>query len=89
MDLQDIDIRAQPRHTRVDSVEDVFPRETNTVHEIAVVLGGHSDGRLFALVVDAEEALAENDDSVARDRVLLECFADDFLGAAVRVDVGL
>lgn len=89
MDLQDIDIRAQTLNTSVDSVEDVLARETDAVHEAAVVTARGGDWRELALVVNAEEAFGEDDDAVAGDGVFLEGFAEDLFGDTVGVDVGL
>lgn len=89
MDLKHIDIRSQTLNTSVDSVEDVLARETDAVHKVAVVLARGRDGGKLALVVDAEEALGEDNDAIAGDGVFLEGFAEDLLGDAVGVDVGL
>lgn len=90
MDLQHIDIRAQPSDARVDRVEDVLPRQPDPVDpDGAVVGGGGRDGRGPAVLVDAEEALGQDDDALAGDGELFQGLADDLLGAAVGVDVGL
>lgn len=49
----------------------MFAGKPDAVDEGAVVFRGHGNGRLSALVVDAEEAFGEDDDAVARDVVLL------------------
>lgn len=89
MDLQHVNVRPEPGDAVLDRVEDVLPREPRAVDKRAVVLAGRRDRGLLALVVDAEEALGQQDHPVARDRVFGQRFAEDFLGAAVGVDVGL
>jgi len=62
MNLQDIDVRAQPLDARLDGVKDVLARQANAIDELAVVVRGGGDGRLDARVVGhAEIAFAEDD----------------------------
>lgn len=89
VNLQHVDISAEPLDTGVDCVEDVLARQAHTVDKGAVVARRRRNRRLAAAVVDAEEALGQDDDAAARNVVLLQCLADDLLRAAVRVDVGL
>ena len=89
VDLQHVDVGAQPLDASVHRVEDVLPRQSDAVDEAGVVASGRRDGRLTALIVHAEEALGQDDHAVTRDVVLLQRLADDLLGAAVGVDVGL
>lgn len=77
VDLQHIDVRAQPLNTGIDRIEDMLPGETDAVDEGAIIAGRGRDGREVAFVVDAEEALGQDDDAVAGDVVLLQGFADD------------
>lgn len=89
MDLQHVDVRPQAPHTGVDRVEDVLPRQPDAVDPDGPVVGGAGGdgGGAVAVLVDAQEALGQDDDALARDVVLLEGLADDLLGAAVGVDV--
>ena len=56
---------------------------------LAIVGRRLGDGATKVRFVDAKVAFREEDDLVARDVELLEGFADDTLGLAVGVDVGL
>lgn len=56
VNLQDINVGAQTLDTGVDSVEDVFARQADAVDPGAVVGARGGNGRLVALVVDAEVA---------------------------------
>lgn len=89
VDLQHVDVSAQPLDASLHRVEDMLPRQSDAVDEVAVVAPARRDGRLAPLIVDAEEALAQDDHAVSRDVVLLQRLADDLLGAAVGVDVSL
>lgn len=79
VDLQHVDVRAEPLDAGVDRVEDVLARQADAVDEVAVVAGRGRDGREVALVVNAVEALGQDDDAVAGDVVFLQGFAEDFL----------
>lgn len=63
--------------------------EADSVHKLAIVTSRGSNGRELALVVHAVKALGQDDHAVARDVVLLQSFADNLLGSAMGVDVGL
>lgn len=89
MDLQDVDICAQTFDAGINCVEDMLARQSGAVDEWTVVGSGGRDGRELALVINAEEALGQNDHAVARDVVLLQSLSNDFLGFAVGVDIGL
>lgn len=90
MDLQHVDVRPQARDALVDGVEDVLARQADAVDELRAVVGARrEDGRLRAVLGDAEVAFGQDGDLVTRDGVLLERLADDFFAAAVRVDVRL
>lgn len=89
MDLQDVNVCAQTFDTSIDCIEDMLARQSGAVDERTVVGSGGRDGRELALVINAEEALGQNDYAVARDVVLLQGLSNDFLGFAVGVDIGL
>lgn len=90
MNLKHIDIRPQALHARINSVENMLPRQSDTVDPFgAVIRRNGRDGRVLTLLVDAEEAFREDDDAGTWDVVFLKSFADDFFGFAVGVDVGL
>ena len=89
MDLQHVDIGTQSLDAGVDGIEDVLARETNTVHKAAVVVRGGGDGRHLAFIVNTEEALGEDDNTVTGDVVLLQSLSEDFLRLTVGVDIGL
>jgi hypothetical protein len=57
MNLEHIDIRAQPLHTAFNRVEDVLPRQPDSVHERAIVRRNRRNRWLRARRVDAEVAL--------------------------------
>ena len=84
VDLEDVDVRSQTLHTRLDGVDDVLARETKAVHKLAVV-GGAERGRV--VISHGEEDLGHDDDAFARNVVLLERLADDLLRLAVAVDI--
>ncbi len=42
VDLQDVDVRAQPLDARIYRVQDVLPRQSHLVHHLAVI--GHHRG---------------------------------------------
>lgn len=71
VNLEYIDVRAESLNASVHRVEDMLPRQTDAVDEGAVVACRRRDRREVALVVDAEEALGQDDDAVAGDVVLL------------------
>lgn len=89
VDLEDVDVvEAKALEALVDRVEDVLAREA-----VAVDIAGRDRvldlGRVRVRVVgDDHGELGENDEVLARDRVLLDCLADETLAVAVRVDVG-
>lgn len=89
VDLEHINISPQALDGSVDGVQDVFAAQTHAVDEGPVVGRGGVDGRVDGVFLDAKVAFGQDDDVGPRDVVLLEGFADEALGAAVRVDVGL
>lgn len=89
MDLQHIDIRPQPLHTRLHGIEDMFPRQTHLIDHRTVVGAYGRDAGLGPGGVDAEVAFGEEDELGARDGVVRDGFGDDFFGAAVGVGVCL
>jgi hypothetical protein len=89
VNLQNIDVCTKAFDALFNGVEDVLTAETNLVDHLAVVGRDRCDAEGRVFFVDAEVAFREEDDLVARDVVLLEGFADDLLGDAVGVDVGL
>lgn len=89
MDLKDIDICAQTLDASIDGVEDMLARQSGAIDKWTVVGSRGRNGREVALVVDAEEALGENDHAVARNVVLLQGLSNNFLGFTVGVDIGL
>jgi hypothetical protein len=56
MDLQNVNICAQSRDTRIHRIEDVLSRQALTVDHIAVIGRGLVDGTADVAFVDAEEA---------------------------------
>jgi hypothetical protein len=89
VDLQHIDVRAQPLYALIHGVEDVFPAEAHLVYVVVVICGYGCDAEGGVVFVDAEVAFGEDDDFAAGDVVLFEGFADDAFGDSVGVDVGL
>jgi hypothetical protein len=56
VDLQNVDVGAQSLHAGVHGVEDVLPRQPNTVDPVAVILARGRNRRLVTLVIDTEIA---------------------------------
>lgn len=67
----------------------MLARQAHLIDHGPIVRHGLSNRRLLASGLDAEEALAQDDELLARDAVLLDGLADDLFRAAVGVDVGL
>lgn len=89
MDLQYVDVCAQPLHAGVDRVQDMLPRQPDPVKPPPVVFGDGGDLGLRTGRVDAEVAFREQHDVLAGDGVFLESFADYLFRAAVGVDICL
>lgn len=89
VNLKHIDVCAETLDTLLDGIEDVLAAETNLVDHLAIVYRDRRDTERGIFLVDAEVALGEKDNLLARDVVLLDGFGDDLLGDAVRVNVGL
>jgi hypothetical protein len=75
MDLQHINVRAEPLHTRIDSVEDVFPRQADAIDPLAIIDACERGVRVP--VIHAKVAFGEDHNLGAWDVVLFQCFADD------------
>lgn len=88
MYLQHINISAQSLDTLLNSIKDMLPRQPHAIHKLALIPPRGRNRRLSARVVDAKVALGEDHDAVARDVVLAQRLAEDFLGYPVAVDVG-
>lgn len=89
MDLQYVDVCAQPLHAGVDRVQDMLPRQPDPVKPPPVVFGDGGDLGLRTGRVDAEVAFREQHDVLAGDGVFPESFADYLFRAAVGVDICL
>jgi hypothetical protein len=96
VDLQYIDVCAQPLDTGIDGVEDMLAGETNTVDDHWAIV--HSRGHELLLlrhsrelfrVKDAAIAFGENDDSFTANVVVLQGLANDTLGVAEGVEISL
>lgn len=79
MDLEDIDIRAQPLNACVYSIKDVFSAKANLIHHVSIIGAESRYRRLRARGVHAKVTFAENHDAGARNRVLAESFPNDDL----------
>lgn len=89
MDLEDIDVRAQSLDALLYCIEDVLAAQTDLVHILAFVRVRSVDREPDVVFVDAKVALREDDDLAAGDIELLERLANNSLGLAVGVYVGL
>lgn len=87
VDLQDIDVGAQPRDALVDGIDDVFPAESHTVQHVVVVDRAHADRVRRAVFGHAEVAFTQDHQVLPRDVELLYRFADDLLRLSVRIHV--
>lgn len=87
-----IDISAQSLHTSFHGIENMLSRQSHSIHQIPVIGHHFRNSGLVNIVVvvgDAKVAFCQQHKAVARDIVLCDCLADNFLAAAVGVDVGL
>lgn len=89
MDLKKINISSETLYARVDSIEDVFPAQSNTIHHGAVVDCTFHQWQLSAVVTNAEITLCENCYILARYVELLERFTEDTFAVTVGIEVGL
>lgn len=62
MDLQDVDVCAQSLYAVVHRIEDVLPRQSDLVHQLAVVLHYGGDWWLLATGVNAKVAFGKDHD---------------------------
>jgi hypothetical protein len=83
VDLQDVNISAEPGDGGVDGVQDVFARQADSVYHLAVVGGDAADVGGGVVGRDTEVALGEDDDTIAGNFELFESFANDLFRAAV------
>ena len=88
MDLQHVDIGSQPLDAPLHRIEDVLPAQPDLIDHRPVVRAHRRDVDFAVLLGDAEETLAQDDELLARDVVLLDGLADELFAAAVGVDVG-
>lgn len=88
VNLQNIDVGAQPTHTRIHSIEYVLPRQADLVHHFSVI-SAHSRNWWLPFGRNAEIAFTQDNYFVARDVVLLEGPADDFFRSTVRIYISL
>lgn len=89
VDLQHIDVCPQTLDALLHSIEDMLARQTNLVHELAVVCRHRRNAERRVILIDSKVALGQQHDLGARDVVLLQRLSDDALACAVRVDVRL
>lgn len=87
MDLENINISPKSLNARINRIKDMLPRQSNSVHHIALILAAGRNRRELALIINTVEALGHDHDAVARYVVFLQRLADDFFGAAVRVHI--
>jgi hypothetical protein len=89
MNLENVDVGAQPFDALLHGIEDVLPAQSDFIYGLTVVCHRLGDGLAEIGFVDAKVAFREDDDLAAGDVVLLESLAYDAFGLTVRVDVGL
>lgn len=89
MDLKYIDICAEAPDALLDGIEDVLAAETDLVDHLAIICRDGRDTECGIFLVDAEVALGEENELLARDVVLLDSFGNDLLRDTVGVNVGL
>jgi hypothetical protein len=84
VDLEDVDIGAQPLDARIYGVKYMLPRQADPINPGTIVCGNiPSSQLLIRFVVDAEVTFGENDDPRPRNVEFLQCLADDLFGFAV------
>ena len=72
-----VNVRAQALDALVHGVEDMLPAQPHLVDHVAVVDADGANRRIRPVLRHAEVAFAEDDDSAARDVVLLQRLAHD------------
>ena len=91
MYLQQVEVWSiEAREGGIDGGEDGLARQSGLVHVVFALLDllRVVDGADTGLFADGAIALGKNEELVPGDVVLLDGFANDLLGEAVRVDVG-
>jgi hypothetical protein len=90
LDLENVDVRSQTFDARFHSIKNMFPRQANPIHHPSVIDGSGIHGKLrFTASTRTKSAFRHEHDILPWDVVRLECFGDDFFGAAVRIEIGL
>jgi hypothetical protein len=90
VDLEDVDIGAQPLDARIYGVKDMFPRQADPINPGAIVCCNSPKFQLFIRsVVDAKVTFGENDDARPWNVEFLQRLADDLFRFSIRVGIGL
>jgi len=87
MDLQDIDICAQPGNTLVHCIENVLPAQSNLIDHISIINAGFGNWKLLPVLADTKITFGQNNHLVSGNVVLLDGLSNNLLGFAVRVYV--
>ena len=88
LDLQHIDVGAEPLNTSFNCIEDVFPRKPDAIDSRSVVDGEFGNIQRSTTFINPMKTFRKNHDLMARDVVCLEEFAHNFLALPVRIGVG-
>jgi hypothetical protein len=88
MDLEHINVRAQPLNAFINRIQDVLPAQPHAVRPLAIIRDT-PDGCSAALtvVINAKVTFTKDHDLVSWDVILLQRLADDLLRRAVGVRV--
>ena len=79
LDLEDVDVRAQPLDARLHRIKYVFPGQPGAVHQPTVVDSGREDRKLWLPgTARGESAFGQDDDVFSGDLVGGKGFGDDF-----------
>lgn len=90
VDLEDVDVGSQSLDARINSVKNMLSAQPDPVNPLRVNITPR--GCVYTLlslfgVCDAEVALCQDNDAVARDVVFFKSLAKDSLGFTVRIHI--
>lgn len=90
VDLEDVDVGAQSLDAGINSVKDMLPAQSNPINPLSVNVAPW--GCVYTLlslfgVCDAEVALCQDNNAVARDVVFFESLPKDPLGFTVGIHI--
>jgi hypothetical protein len=90
MDLQNVDIGPESRHTRINRVENVFSGQSALIDPLRrILLVKPCDTPLLTTLINAKEALGHDDDAGAWNKIFPQGFSDDFFRKAIGIAIGM